>query len=88
MAKEMHLKLGDPLEFDVQGVPFAATVGSIRKVDWSRFEPNFFVVFPTGVLEAAPTFNVMVTRAAERGDFRPGAGGIVVGSFRRFRPST
>ena len=63
MAKEMHLKLGDPLEFDVQGIPFAATVGSIRKVDWSRFEPNFFVVFPTGVLEAAPTFNVMVTRA-------------------------
>ena len=32
-------------------------------MDWSRFEPNFFVVFPTGVLEAAPTFNVLVTRA-------------------------
>ena len=63
MAKNMDLHLGDGLVFDVQGIPFATTVGSIRKVDWSRFEPNFFVVFPTGVLEAAPTFNVLVTRA-------------------------
>ncbi len=59
------LNVGDPLGFDVQGIPFAATVGSIRKVDWCRFEPNFFVVFPTGVLEAAPTFNVLVTRAPD-----------------------
>ena len=63
MAKNLRVNLGDPLVFDVQGIPFATTVGSIRKVDWSRFEPNFFVVFPTGVLEAAPTFNVLVTRA-------------------------
>ncbi len=65
MAKELHVKVGDTLGFDVQGIPFAAKIGSIRKVDWSRFEPNFFVVFPTGVLEAAPTFNVMVTRAPD-----------------------
>ncbi len=65
MAKNLRLHVGDPLVFDVQGIPFATTVGSIRKVDWSRFEPNFFVVFPTGVLEAAPTFNVLVTRAPD-----------------------
>ena len=63
MAKELRLKLGEALVFDVQGIPFYTSVGSIRKVDWSRFEPNFFVVFPTGVLETAPTFNVLVTRA-------------------------
>ena len=28
-----------------------------------RFQPIFFVVFPVGVLEQAPTFNVLVTRA-------------------------
>ena len=81
MAKEMHLKVGDALDFDVQGVPFATTVGSIRKVDWSRFEPNFFVVFPVGVLEAAPTFNVLVTRAAERGRFPARAQADVVRQF-------
>lgn len=64
MAKDLRLKLGDPLVWDVQGIAIYTTVGSIRRVDWSRFEPNFFVVFPTGVLEAAPTFNVVVTRAA------------------------
>ncbi len=64
MAKDLRVKLGDPLVWDVQGIPFYTTVGSIRKVDWSNFGLNFFVVFPTGVLEAAPTFNVLVTRAA------------------------
>jgi putative ABC transport system permease protein len=32
-------------------------------VDWRNFQPNFFVVFPLGVLEEAPQFHVLVTRA-------------------------
>lgn len=63
MAKEMHLKLGDALQWDIQGIPFYTTVGSLRKVEWDQFQPNFFVVFPTNALEGAPTFNVLVTRA-------------------------
>ena len=63
MAREMRLKLGDPIVWDVQGVPIYSRVASVRKVDWSRFEPNFFAVFPAGVLEDAPTFNVLATRA-------------------------
>ena len=63
MAHEMGLKVGSPMTWDIQGVPVYTTVGSVRKVDWSRFEPNFFVVFPAGVLEDAPTFNVLATRA-------------------------
>ena len=55
MARDLRLKVGDRMVFDVQGVPVYTVVGSIRKVDWTRFEPNFFVVFPTGVLEAAPS---------------------------------
>jgi putative ABC transport system permease protein len=65
MAKEMHLHVGDALTFDVQGVPVETVVGSIRKVDWSRFEPNFFVVFPAGVLEDAPSLNILVTRTPD-----------------------
>jgi putative ABC transport system permease protein len=65
MASEMHLNVGDALTFDIQGVPVETRVGSIRKVDWSRFEPNFFVVFPVGVLEDAPALNILVTRTPD-----------------------
>jgi putative ABC transport system permease protein len=62
MAHDMRLNVGDPLVFDVQGIPIYCVVRSIRKVDWTHFEPNFFVVFPQGVLEGAPEFDIMVTR--------------------------
>jgi putative ABC transport system permease protein len=64
LAKDMHLGLGDELEFDVQGVPVAARVTSLRRVEWRRMSPNFFVVFPEGVLEAAPKFYVVAAKAA------------------------
>jgi putative ABC transport system permease protein len=56
--------------WDIQGVPLATRVASLREVDWARFEPNFFVVFAPGVLESAPQTLVVLTRApdaAERG---------------------
>jgi putative ABC transport system permease protein len=62
IAKDLGLTIGDPLVFDVQGVPIKARVASLREVDWKRFQTNFFIVFPTGVLENAPTFNVLVSR--------------------------
>jgi len=46
----------------VQGVPIRTLVTSLRKVDWSRFNLNFFMVFPPGVLEDAPGFHVVTTR--------------------------
>lgn len=62
IANDLGLALGDTLTFDVQGVPIETMVGSIRQVEWQRVQPNFFVVFPEGVLEPAPKFHVMVTR--------------------------
>jgi putative ABC transport system permease protein len=44
-----------------------AQVASIREVDWQRLEPNFFVVFPAGVLETAPQFYAIVARTESRG---------------------
>ena len=49
----------------VQGVPMRTKVGSVRAVEWRRLEPNFFVVFPEGVLESAPKFYVAAVRAAD-----------------------
>jgi putative ABC transport system permease protein len=63
IAHTLDVGLGDALVFDVQGVSITTTVGSLRRVAWQRVQPNFFVLFPTGVLEPAPQFYVLVTRA-------------------------
>ncbi len=63
IAEDLGVGLGDALVFDVQGIPVETVIGSIREVDWRRVQPNFFVVFPPGVLDAAPQFHVLVTRA-------------------------
>jgi putative ABC transport system permease protein len=62
IARDLKVTVGDELELDVQGVTVKARVTSLRKVDWSRFNLNFFMVFPPGVLEGAPGFNVVTTR--------------------------
>ena len=62
LARDLQVKLGDEIVFDVQGVPMKTRVGSLRQVDWRRMQPNFFVVFPAGVLEGAPKFHVMALR--------------------------
>jgi putative ABC transport system permease protein len=68
IAKDFDAKVGDELVFDVQGVPVKTTIASLRTVDWKRFQTNFFVLFPAGVLENAPTFHVLVSRVATPSD--------------------
>jgi putative ABC transport system permease protein len=68
LAKDLQVKLNDELVFDVQGVPVNAYVASIREVEWQRMQPNFFVVFPAGVLEPAPKTFVAAVRAATPAD--------------------
>jgi putative ABC transport system permease protein len=62
IAENLSVAVGDELVFDVQGLPVTTQVGSLREVEWERIQPNFFAVFPVGVLEKAPQFHVLVTR--------------------------
>jgi len=62
IAGDLGVGLGDELVFDVQGVLIHTRVASLREVEWRRIQPNFFVVFPQGVLEDAPAMHVLVTR--------------------------
>lgn len=62
-AEDAKVKLGDLIIFNVQGVLLNTMVGSIRTVDWSRMQPNFTIVFPMGVLNKAPQFRVLTTKA-------------------------
>jgi putative ABC transport system permease protein len=53
-GRELGLKLGDEVTFDIAGEPVSATVTSLRTVAWDSFSPNFFMVFSPGVLEPFP----------------------------------
>ncbi|HEU4827715.1 MAG TPA: FtsX-like permease family protein [Gemmatimonadales bacterium] len=62
LALDLGVEIGDEIVWDIQGVPLASRVRSIRTVDWARFEPNFFVVFAPGALERAPHSIVTLAR--------------------------
>jgi putative ABC transport system permease protein len=49
----LGLKLGDKLSFDVAGEALTVQVASVRKIRWDSFRPNFFLVFPPGLLDGA-----------------------------------
>ena len=63
IAQTLGVAVGDRLDFEIQGVTIATRIASLRRVDWQRIRPNFFVVFPEGVLESAPQFFAVVARA-------------------------
>ena len=68
-AFDAKVEVGDEVVFNVQGVLVNTLIGSIREVDWGRLQLNFSVVFPKGVLESAPKFHVLTTRAPGRKSF-------------------
>jgi putative ABC transport system permease protein len=53
---DLNAQIGDTVVWDVQGIPISSYISSTRTVDWQTPQPNFFVVFPRGVLEPAPQF--------------------------------
>ena len=65
LAEELRVALGDTITWDVQGVRIRTRVTSLREVQWTRFEPNFFVVFQPGALRAAPQSFVLLTRVQD-----------------------
>jgi putative ABC transport system permease protein len=60
-SKRNQVNVGDHLVFNVQGLSMPATVASIRQVNWNKIQTNFQILFPTGVLEDAPQFHVLLT---------------------------
>ncbi|MFP4846722.1 ABC transporter permease [Winogradskyella sp. PE311] len=65
LAADARVSVGDTIVFNVQSVLMETKVGSIRKVDWGQLQLNFSIVFPKGVLEKAPQFNVFTTAAPD-----------------------
>jgi putative ABC transport system permease protein len=76
IAGELDVAVGDTITWDIQGVPLVSVVSSLREVEWARFEPNFYAVFPSGPLDDAPRSYVLLTRVDS-------AGGLAAGVIQR-----
>src|SRR5438067_9904308 len=66
----MGLKVGDTLTVNLLGREITATIGNLRRIDWSRLGINFVIVFAPGTLEAAPQTHLarVYVAAGERED--------------------
>lgn len=54
MADELGLVLGDELGFQVGSDTFTGTITSVRGVEWTSFQPNFYVIFSPNVIDDLP----------------------------------
>ncbi|MCL7929569.1 ABC transporter permease [Halomonas llamarensis] len=52
LANRLGLTLGDSLTFSVGNDDITTQITSLRSLNWDSFKPNFFVIFPPGVLES------------------------------------
>lgn len=52
LAKELGLKLGDQVSFNIAGREVSAPINSFRTVKWDSFQPNFYFIFSPGQLES------------------------------------
>jgi putative ABC transport system permease protein len=62
IASDLGVTIRDTLTWDIQGVQVVSVIQNLREVNWARFEPNFFAVFPSGPLDDAPRSYVVLTR--------------------------
>ena len=51
-ARDMGLRLGQELTFNIAGIEKKAVLSNLRDVDWSSMQPNFFFVFSEPLVEA------------------------------------
>ena len=54
IAKNLKLKMGDQLTFEVAGEKITAPITSLRKLDWGSMRVNFFVIMPPSQLSTLP----------------------------------
>jgi putative ABC transport system permease protein len=54
LAARLGIRPGDELGFRIGGAELTAQVTSLRTVQWDSFRPNFYMIFPPGVLDRFP----------------------------------
>ncbi len=64
-ARGLDVGIGDEITWNVQGLRMKTYVSSLRSIEFRNMQARFFIVFPTGVLENAPQFQVLVTKSPD-----------------------
>ena len=77
-ALALGLKLGDRLRFDIAGETWDVTVASTREIKWDSLQPNFFLMFAPGLIDA--TAGTWMTSAR----YPPGQGTRISALVRAF----
>lgn len=54
LANALTIQKGDVLGFQVGDQQLQATVFSLRSLRWDSFHPNFYMIFPPGVIDKLP----------------------------------
>ena len=65
VANDLMVAIGDTITWDVQGVRVATVLTSTRKVNFARFETNFFAVFAPEALRRAPQQFVLIANVPD-----------------------
>jgi putative ABC transport system permease protein len=78
MAERLNLAIGDQLGFQVGDQTIDARITSIRSVKWDSMQPNFFVIFAPGQLDALPASSIASVYVP------PGAAGVLPGFVKTF----
>jgi putative ABC transport system permease protein len=70
LAEKLHLHLGDELTFLIGEQKVKAIISNFRTLEWSSFHPNFYIIFPPGVLDGFPaTYIASFYLASSQRDF-------------------
>ncbi|MHB1144399.1 MAG: ABC transporter permease [Thiobacillus sp.] len=78
MAERLNLAIGDTLGFESGDQTLAARITSIRSVKWDSMQPNFFVIFAPGQLDALPASSIASVYVP------PDATGVLPGFVKTF----
>lgn len=78
MAERLNLAVGDQLGFQVGDQTLAARITSLRSVKWDSMQPNFFVIFAPGQLDALPASSIASVYVP------PDAAGVLPGFVKAF----
>ncbi|TVQ69203.1 MAG: FtsX-like permease family protein [Oceanospirillales bacterium] len=65
MAEILGLVPGDILGFNLGGIEVEARISNLREVEWTSFQPNFYVIFNAAALEQMPATFITSFRLSE-----------------------
>ena len=65
-ANRCNAEIGSKIVWNVQGAMIETEVTCIRDVDFAKIQTNFHVLFENGILEKAPQFHALISRAENK----------------------